>query len=68
MKENFGHKKFFVIKKIYYEKILVTKKTNLGKNLFKKNFCYKKKNLSSKIFVIKNFLYGKIFVTMKFLS
>ena len=65
MKENFGHKKFFVIKKIYYEKTLVTKKKNCQKIFCHKkifvieNFCNEKKNLChekkflSKILVIK---------------
>ena len=54
MKENFGHKKFFVMKKIYYEKILVTKKKNC-----QKIFCHKK------IFVIENFCNEKKIFVMK---
>ena len=52
MKENFGHKKFFVINKNYYEKILVTKKLS-------KIFCHKN------IFVIKNFCNEKKIFVMK---
>ena len=54
MKENFGHKKFFVIKKIYYEK-KICQKIFCHKKIFvmkKKILCHEKKFLS-KILVIK---------------